>query len=254
VFNLSYKDVATNAAIALKADKLVLFTHQDGLLAEDGRLLRSLELDEIYSMLDKPFYASEKKFLQAIVTSVEAGISRCHCVSFRQDGALLQELFTRDGAGSLVSKGSYEQLRQAQIEDVGGVLKLIQPLEDKGALVKRSREHLEHEIEQFILLERDGMTIACAALYPYIDDKMGELACVAIHNDYRGGNRGERLLDAVKQQAQKQGLRSIFVLTTVTAHWFQEQGFIQAKLDDLPPKKKQLYNYQRKSKVFILAL
>tara|TARA_R110000751_G_scaffold98096_4_gene190845 strand:+ start:2762 stop:4072 length:1311 start_codon:yes stop_codon:yes gene_type:complete len=254
VFNLSHEDVATKAAIALNADKLILFNYQDGIVNKEGRLLRNLELDELYAMLEDPFYAAEKQSLQAIVSSLQAGISRCHTVSFRQDGALLQELFTRDGAGSLVSQTSYEQLRQANIEDVGGILKLIKPLEEKGILVKRSREHLEQEITQFALIERDGMTIACAALYPYTEEKMGELACVATHNDYRGGNRGERLLDSIKRQARAQGLQSIFVLTTVTAHWFQEQGFIQASLEDLPDKKKQLYNFQRNSKVFVLAL
>jgi amino-acid N-acetyltransferase len=254
VFNLSHEDVATKAAIALNADKLILFNHQDGIVSKEGKLLRNLELDELYCMLNEPFYAPEKQSLQAIVSSLEAGISRCHTVSYRQDGALLQELFTRDGAGSLISQTSYEQLRQANIEDVGGILKLIKPLEEKGILVKRSREHLEQEIEQFALIERDGMTIACAALYPYIEDKMGELACVATHNDYRGGNRGERLLDSIKIQAREQGLQSIFVLTTVTAHWFQEQGFVEVSLDDLPTKKKQLYNFQRKSKVFKLVV
>ncbi|WP_299080675.1 amino-acid N-acetyltransferase [uncultured Paraglaciecola sp.] len=254
VFNLSHEDVATQAAISLNADKLILFSQQEGIVNQQGKLLRNLELHELHNMINQAFYAPEKHSLQAIVSSLEAGISRCHTVSYRQDGALLQELFTRDGAGSLISQTSYEQLRQANIEDVVGILKLIKPLEEKGMLVKRSREHLEQEIEQFTLIERDGMTIACAALYPYADEKMAELACVATHNDYRGGNRGERLLEAVKTQARNQGLHSIFVLTTVTAHWFQEQGFVEASLDELPAKKKQLYNFQRKSKVFKLAL
>lgn len=254
VFNLAHEDVATNAAIALEADKLILFSHEDGIINEQGRLLRNLELEQLYSMIEDPFYQPHKKQLESVVASIESGIERCHCVSYRQDGALLQELFTRDGAGSLISKRLYEQLRQAQIEDVGGILKLINPLEEKGILVKRSREHLEQEIEQFTVIERDGMTIACAALYPYIDEEMGELACVATHHDYRGGNRGERLLDAIKTQARHQGLTSVFVLTTVTAHWFQEQGFVEVSLDELPAKKKQLYNFQRKSKVFKLSI
>jgi amino-acid N-acetyltransferase len=254
VFNLPFTEVATKTAVALKADKLIAFTHEDGIVNEKGSLLRNLELDELYGMLTRPYYSAQKQILQSVISSLEADISRCHCVSFRQDGALLQELFTRDGAGSLISQSSYEQLRPAKIEDVGGVLELIKPLEEKGILVKRSREYLENEIEQFTLIERDGMTIACAALYPYLDDKMGELACVATHNDYRGGSRGERLLGSIKKHARKQGLKSIFVLTTVTAHWFLEQGFVEASLDDLPSKKKQLYNFQRNSKVFILHL
>ncbi len=254
VFNLSHEDVATNAAIALKADKLIVFNQQDGILEPNGALLRNIELEQIYHMLEQPFYRAQKQSLQAIVTSLEAGIRRCHSVSYAQDGALLQELFTRDGAGSLISKRLYEQLRQASIEDVGGILELIKPLEEKGMLVKRSREHLEQEIEQFTQIERDGMTIACAALYPYPEEKTAELACMATHVDYRGGNRGERLLAAIVEHARRQALDSIFVLTTVTAHWFLEQGFKQAKLADLPPKKKQLYNFQRNSKVFVLAL
>jgi amino-acid N-acetyltransferase len=254
VFNLSHEDVATQAAIAMKADKLIIFSERDGIVSEDDRLLRNIELDQLYGMINEPFYAPQKNYLQAITSSLESGISRCHCVSYQQDGALLQELFSRDGAGSLISQSYYEQLREANIEDAGGILKLIKPLEEQGILVKRSRERLENEIEQFTLIERDGMTIACAALYPYPKEKCAELACVATHTDYRGGDRGERLLQALKEQALQQGLKSIFVLTTVTSHWFQEQGFVRAKLDDLPAKKKQLYNFQRNSKVFVLKL
>jgi len=254
VFNLSHEDVATNAAIALKADKLILFSPNDGILSHEGRLLRNIEIDQLYGLLTDPHYTPQKLSLQAIAASLESGISRCHCVSYCQDGALLQELFTRDGAGSLISQRSYEQLRPANIEDVGGILKLINPLEEKGILVKRSRERLESEIEQFTVIARDGMIISCAALYPYPEDNMGELACVATHSDYRGGNRGERLLHAIKNQALQQNLQCIFVLTTVTAHWFLEQGFMPANLDDLPPKKKKLYNFQRNSKVFMLKL
>ena len=254
IFNLSHEDVATNAAISLKADKLIIFSSNDGIISEDGHLLRNIEIDQLYGMLNDQFYSPIKLSLQAIAASLESGISRCHSVSYCQDGALLQELFTRDGAGSLISQRSYEQLRPANIEDVGGILKLINPLEEKGILVKRSRERLESEIEQFTLIARDGMTIACAALYPYPEDEMAELACVATHADYRGGNRGERILHAIKNQALQQGLKSIFVLTTVTAHWFLEQGFMPASLDDLPAKKKKLYNYQRNSKVFVLKL
>lgn len=254
VFNLSHEDVATSAAKALNADKVIFFSAKDGIVDETGRLLRNIQLNQLYAMLEQRHCADDKQTLQAIISSLEFGISRCHSVSYQQDGALLQELFTRDGAGSLISQSYYEQLRTATIDDVGGILNLINPLEEQGILVKRSREILEREIELFTLIERDGMTIACAALYPYIDDRCGELACVATHADYRGKNRGERLLAAIKEQASELGLDSIFVLTTVTSHWFQEQGFVLASLEDLPAKKKLLYNFQRNSKVFKLQL
>jgi amino-acid N-acetyltransferase len=127
-------------------------------------------------------------------------------------------------------------------------------LEENGSLVKRSRELLETEIDHFTVIERDGMIIACAALYPYPDKSCGEIACVATHPDYRGGERGERLLEALEKQAKKQTLKQLFVLTTVTAHWFLEQGFLETSLDSLPSGKQQLYNYQRNSMVFIKQL
>lgn len=254
VFNLSHEDVATQAAIAMQADKLIVFSEQDGFINQSGKLLRNIEANMLHSMLEDAHFKPQHSILQAINESLTAGVPRCHCVSYNSDGALLQELFTRDGAGSLVSQRHYEQLRQANIEDVGGILQLINPLEEKGILVKRSRELLESEIERFTLIERDGMVVACAAFYPYSHERTGELACVATHSDYRGKNRGERLLEAIKELALSQGLDSIFVLTTVTAHWFQEQGFVQSDLHDLPDSKKQLYNFQRNSKVFTLKL
>lgn len=254
VFNLSHEDVATQAAVNLEADKLIIFTEKDGILDPTGKLRRNIDYTSLLGMLDEPHLAFQRPVLSAIATSLESGVSRCHCVSYRRDGALLQELFTRDGAGSLISQRHYEQLRQASIDDVGGILKLINPLEQQGILVKRSREVLEREIERFTVIERDGMIVACAAFYPYQENKCGELACVATHPDYRGKNRGIRLLDAIKHDAKQQGLETVFVLTTVTAHWFQEQGFTQSTLEALPESKKQLYNFQRNSKVFALEV
>lgn len=254
VFNLSHEDVATQAASALDADKLIIFSEQEGILDEAGKLRRTIDYSSLQDMLAEDYQSEQKPILNAIATSLESGVSRCHCVSYQKDGALLQELFTRDGAGSLVSQRHYEQLRQASIDDVGGILKLINPLEQQGILVKRSREMLEREIECFTVIERDGTVVACAAFYPFVEHGSGELACVATHRDYRGKNRGGRLLDAIKADASQIGLDRIFVLTTVTAHWFQEQGFIQSSLDDLPDSKKQLYNFQRNSKVFTLTL
>ncbi|GAA6184800.1 MULTISPECIES: amino-acid N-acetyltransferase [Alteromonadaceae] len=254
VFNLSHEDVATQAAISLNADKLIVFSEHQGILDETGKLRRNIDSAQLSDLLEEGAREDQLGILDAINQTIAADIPRCHCVSYKKDGALLQELFTRDGSGSLVSKRHYEQLRKARIEDVGGILQLINPLEEKGILVKRSRELLEAEIEQFTVIERDGMIIACAAFYPYPQDGTGELACVATHGDYRGKSRAERLLEAIRQDAIEQGLESIFVLTTVTAHWFQEQGFVLASIDALPESKKLLYNFQRNSKVFVMAL
>jgi amino-acid N-acetyltransferase len=142
-------------------------------------------------------------------------------------------------------------MRQAKIQDVTGIVELIRPLEKKGVLVKRSREHLEMEVHTFSVIERDGMIIGCAALYPYPEHRMGELACLALHTDYRGENRGDRLLDYLEQKALSLRLHKLFALTTQTAHWFREHGFEPATVDDLPPERRATYNPQRNSKILI---
>lgn len=254
IFNLSHEDVATQAAIALSADKLIVFSHWPGVIDRQGELLRTIELEQLRNLIEYDEIETEGSVLRALSTSVANDIPRAHCISYEKDGALLEELFTRDGTGSLVLRNHYEQLRRATIEDVGGILRLIKPLEESGVLVKRSRERLENEIEHFNVIERDGMIIGCAALYTYPESQSAELACVATHRDYRGKNRGERLLSEVVKYARSQRIKRLFVLTTVTAHWFLEQGFVPASLDSLPSEKQALYNFQRNSKVFELKI
>jgi amino-acid N-acetyltransferase len=175
-------------------------------------------------------------------------------VSYQSDTALLQELFTRDGAGTLIAKDHKEQISTATIDDVAGILELLEPLEAEGILVKRSRELLEVEIDKFTVIKKEEVIIACAALYPYPENDTGEVACVAIHPDYRKGNRGVRLIQALELQAKSHHLSSIFVLTTVSGHWFLEQGFIEQPIEKLPEGKKEMYNFQRRSKVYLKAL
>jgi amino-acid N-acetyltransferase len=254
VFNLSFEDVATQTAVSLKADKIIAFNEANGLLNGGGELIRFAELREVRQLMGQCRDQQLLGVLQALVQSCEHGVKRSHLISYREDGALLQELFTRDGAGTLITEDQYEQIRTAQINDVGGILAIIEPLEAEGKLVKRSRELLETEISQFTVIDRDGMVIACAALCPYPEHGSGEIACVATHADYRGADRGERLLAALETKAASLGLSKVFILTTRTAHWFQEQGFVQADLEQLPPQKQALYNYQRNSKVFIKEL
>lgn len=251
VFNLALEDVATQTAVALKADKLIAFTKEQGLIDSSGKLIRSCSVRTVKSLLNNQDDYVKQLLLRSIIQCGEQGVERCHCVSYQSDTALLQELFTRDGAGTLIAKDHKEEISTATIDDVVGILELIQPLEEEGVLVKRSRELLEMEIERFTVLKKEDAIIACIAFYPYVEQSMAEIACVVIHPDYRKGNRGERLMHAVEQQAQQQGINTVFVLTTVSGHWFREQGFVEASLDALPESKKQLYNFQRKSKVFV---
>ena len=254
MFNLAAEDVATQAAIALAAEKLILMGEDEGLPAtdSDSEIISQITSDELSDLIAR-LSGEHKMHAQSSLVAVKAGINRAHMLSHKVDGALLQELFTHEGAGTLVTAGDYEQLRQANIEDVGGILELLTPLEDQGVLVRRSREVLETEISRFKVIERDGMIIACAALYPY-STELAELACVAVSSEYRSGQRGDRLLNAISEQAKADKMGKIFVLTTRTAHWFMERGFSESNISALPKERQSLYNFQRNSKIFIKEL
>lgn len=256
VFNLLAEEVATQIAIELQADKLIGFCSNQGLLGENGEVITELLPEEAQSHIDKiekefGQASGTLRFLRAAVAACKADVTRCHLISYHQDGALLKELFTRDGTGTQIVKESYEKIRTATIDDIGGLLQLIEPLEKQGILVKRSRELLENEIEYFLIVERDGMVIGCAALYPFMDDKMGELACLVSHPKYRRGARADNLVMHVERKARALGLESIFVLTTQSIHWFRERSFEFAEIGELPQAKKELYNLKRNSKVLI---
>ncbi|MBU0806543.1 MULTISPECIES: amino-acid N-acetyltransferase [Pseudomonas] len=254
IFNLACEDVATRAAIDLDADKLLLFGAECGLLDAAGKLVRELRPQQVPAHLQRLGNSYQAELLDAAAEACKGGVRRSHIVSYAEDGALLSELFTRTGNGTLVAQEQFESLREATIEDVGGLMELITPLEDQGILVRRSREVLEREIEQFSIVEREGLIIACAALYQIADSDFGELACLAVNPAYRHGGRGDELLERIEDRARAQGLKTLFVLTTRTAHWFRERGFELSSVDRLPAARASLYNYQRNSQVFEKAL
>ncbi|AGZ37702.1 amino-acid N-acetyltransferase [Pseudomonas sp. SWI6] len=254
IFNLACEDVATRAAIELGADKLLLFGAEPGLLDENGKLVRELRPQQVAPHLARLGSDYQGELLDAAAEACKGGVARSHIVSYAEDGALLTELFTREGGGTLVSQEQFEVVREATIDDVGGLLELISPLEEQGILVRRSREVLEREIEQFSVVEREGMIIACAALYPIADSEAGELACLAVNPEYRHGGRGDELLERIESRARQLGLNTLFVLTTRTAHWFRERGFAPSGVERLPAARASLYNYQRNSKIFEKSL
>ena len=256
IFNLSLEDVATAAAVALKAHKLIFLMEAEGVMQADGELLRSLTVPEAEQLMAQRNELSDDVgyYLPCAIQACRQGVGRVHLISRHADGALLSELFTHAGVGTMLAPASLETLRAASIDDVGGILQLISPLEEDGTLVRRSRERLEMEIERFIVLEHDGRLIGCAALYPFAAERAGELACLTIHRDYRGNGNGEALLTAVEKAARAASFDRLYVLTTHTAHWFVERGFASASVSDLPAQKQGLYNYQRRSKVFVKHL
>lgn len=258
-FNLTSEQIATQVAIKLNAAKMIGFCSEQGVVDQAGNIISEMLPDEAQRRIDHyeqagDYLSGTVRFLRGAVKACRSGVPASHLISYLEDGALLQELFSREGIGTQVVMASAEQVRKATIEDIGGILELIRPLEQQGILVRRSREQLEMEVDKFTVVVRDKLTIACAALYPFIDEKIGEMGCVAVHPDYRNSSRGDVLLQKIRIQAKQAGLQKLFVLTTRSIHWFQERGFQPADIELLPKSKQQLYNYQRRSKILMLDL
>ena len=250
VFNLSWEDVAENVASALRADKLLLFV--DRLPADrKGVAIGELAAREAEGLLKKSDLGVQAtRALRHALAALAAGVGRAHLISRRTSGATLLELFTHSGVGTMITADPVQRLREARIEDVGGILALIEPLEADGTLVKRGRERLEREIANFLVLEHDGVIVGCAALYP-LPERAAELACLAVAPDARDTGYGERLLHACETRARQRQLRRLFALTTRAAHWFLAQGFKPAEPTALPGERRALYNWKRGSKVFL---
>jgi amino-acid N-acetyltransferase len=250
VFNLSWEDVAQSVAAALRADKLLLFVDRPP-ADRKGAAIGELTAREAEALLKKSdLGAHAARALRHALAALAAGVGRAHLISRRTPGAALLELFTHSGVGTMITAEPMQRLREARIEDVGGILALIEPLEADGTLVKRGRERLEREIANFHVLEHDGVIVGCAAIYP-LPERSAELACLAVAPEARDAGHGERLLRAGEQRARAQKVRRLFALTTRAAHWFLEQGFKPADPSALPGERQALYNWKRGSKVFL---
>jgi len=255
-FNISSHDVAAATAVALGADKLIGLLEGPGMIDTEGQSPSQLAPQEAEQILrsGRDLGHHVERHLSAAIEACRGGVPRAHLVARQGDGSLLRELFTRDGVGTMVTSETFEGVRPAAPSDIGGILALIEPLEAQGILVRRSQEMLENDIDRFTVIERDGMVVACGALYAYPGESIAELACLVVHPDYRASGRGDQLLQYLQRQCAAQGLSRLFVLTTQTSHWFQERGFESCDLRDLPETRRSLYDQRRRSKVLLKTL
>jgi len=256
VFNLTVEEVAMQVAVRMTAMKLIFLMDADGVRNGRRQLLSDLSTRDAEALLAKPdrLTPDVRLYLPAAIRACDNGVKRSHLISRHHDGALLLELFTRDGVGTMVASAPLANLRSATIDDLQGILSVIEPLEEQGILVRRSRERLEAEIERFVVAEYDNHIIGCAGLYAFPAEKVGELAALAVNPDFRREGYGEALMSEIEQRARKLKLAQLFVLTTKTAHWFLERGFRSASVTELPQPKQALYNYQRRSQVYMKNL
>lgn len=261
-FNLTMEAVATATAIALQADKLLFLTEVPGIHEDqndpDSAIDTELALADakrLLAALPPPNQPTDLAFyLQHCVKACEGGVERSHILPLAVDGAILQEVFTHDGIGTMVVDEKLESVHEASADDVGGILQLIEPFERDGTLVRRERTEIERDVANYTVIEHDGVIFGCAALYPYPEARTAEMAALTVSPQVQGQGDGERLLKRIEQRAKSLGLDSIFVLTTRTMHWFIKRGFVQVDPDWLPEARKRKYNWDRRSQVLVKKL
>jgi amino-acid N-acetyltransferase len=286
VFNLTGEDVATQVAVAIRADRLIFLTEAGILRDHDQETLTQLTVRDVENLLQYPLVFPEELVghLRSAVGVCTRGDMRVHLVDRHVEGGLLSELYTHHGIGTLVSREPLERLRAATVEDIGGIFDLLQPLEQEGILIQRSREHLELEIQRYQVLDADGWIIGAAALQIFSLQESGgtpegildlrdsrdsrdsrdhgqvqpamvaEISSLALHPDFRGSGRGDQILEHMERLAARRGVRQVFVLTTRTEHWFRERGYEEASLQVLPPSRLQQVQTRRGAKVLVKAL
>ena len=258
-FNLTMEEVATSTAIAMQADKLVFMTEIAGIHEQPGDADSAIDTElaladakRLLAVLPAPTQPTDAAFyLRHCVAACEGGVERSHILPFAADGALLLEVFTHDGIGTMVVDEKLESLREASADDVGGILQLIEPFERDGTLVRRGRTEIERDIGTYTVIEHDGIIFGCAALYPYPEARTAEMAALTVSPLSQGQGDGERLLKRIEQRARSAGLDSMFVLTTRTMHWFIKRGFTPVDPEWLPDARKRKYNWDRRSQVLV---
>ncbi|HWL28088.1 MAG TPA: amino-acid N-acetyltransferase [Burkholderiaceae bacterium] len=254
-FNLAMEDLATSAAISLRAEKLIFLTQNRTVRNEDGSVDTELAREDADKLLAQGHLDEDTaSFLGHASRAVKRGVARAHLVPYTLDGSVLLEIFTHDGVGTMVVEDTLDDLRPASVDDVGAIVQMIEPLEADGTLVPRGRAVIERDVEKFTVLEHDGVIYGCVALMPYLSENMAEMACLIVQPEWQGSGEGEILLRHAESKARAMGAKRLFVLTTRTSHWFMKRGFVQGGISDLPKERQAHYNRSRNSLVFIKKL
>ncbi|MBN1757687.1 MAG: amino-acid N-acetyltransferase [Chitinispirillaceae bacterium] len=258
-YNLSSNELACTISIALGASKLFFLTNgktlhaenyslpADSVVAEDGTVIQLTvtgagEFLEHNNNPDDPF----RDFITLAHRACTAGVKRVHIIDGAADGMILKEIFSNRGLGTMIYANQHENIRQMNANDIPEVLRLMQPAIEEGILVPRTTADLEERVEDYHVYEVDGSIHACGALHLY-DDRQGEIAAIVVDEDYADFGIGNKIIGYLIDRATTLRLKAVFVLTTLTADWFESLGFTEVSIEALPPSRRKSYNRKRNS-------
>ncbi len=266
-YNLSSRELATSLSTALQASKLFFVAEFDGLFptsytvderietAPNGRVSR-MDVDQTQHFLTLNGQHSDDLAIELLKLALDAargGVERVHLVDGRSDGAILREIFSNLGVGTMIHANQYQSIRAMRREDVTDVYRLMRPLVEHGLLIHRSESELADRHEDYVVFETDGMVHGCGALHLF-GVEQGEIAALAVDRMYDHFAIGQRITAYLVDRARVAGLRRVFALTTQASDWFEQLGFRPGTVDDIPEAKQEQYDYSRSSRVLLLDL
>jgi len=267
-YNVPSDEIALAVSSALGAVKLFIVSAHDGLRSDiftvpdeletraDGSLVRlTPQQAEALIAANAGSDAGLKPLreLRLALRACRAGVDRAHIIDCRDEGAVLKELFSNLGAGTMIYTDEYESIRSFRSGDMPDILRLMEPLMQKGILLRRGAEQIQEKKSDYVVFEIDGSVHACGALHDW-GEAQGEIAAVATDPLYADLGLGRRIVGCLIEKARKSRMSRVFVLTTQTQDWFEALGFAEAPVETLPAQKRKAYDQSRKSKVFALEL
>ena len=265
-YNISSITLAEEIAINLKADKLFFLMMNEKIsntnfdipssigLSEEGEI-PAMNIAELDLFLESNKNSDNNKIISLLNTAKNAcqnGVTRTHILNGSYDGALPCEIFSDLGSGTMIYSENYGKVRPMTQQDIPSVLSIMNPFIKKQILLPRTEDELLTQINDFITYEIDECVCACAALHIY--DNQAEIAAVAVDETYSHLGIGPKMINYLISKAKKLNLKSIFILTTQSADWFEKLGFQNDVIDSLPSERKKLWNSKRNSKVYRLEI
>jgi len=254
-YNISSHELALKISVAMQAEKMFFITDFGG-ISINGSLISQLTTKEAKQLLAKTPANENDENLELLNLSYEAvksGVKRVHIVGGHCDGTLLKEIFCNIGQGTMIYSNEFDSIRKLTYSDIPEILRITRPLVEKGILIERTSKDIEDLIGEFYGYEVDGILHAVAALHVY-DDNSAEICSVAVDGVYSGMGIGKKIVSFLISQAKLQGRNRCLLLTTQTSDWFEELGFVETGVENLPKVKRDKYDKKRKSRIMVLNL
>lgn len=250
--------VAVAVAVAVNAAKLIFITQQDGLRYND-QLIRQMVATELQKLLESgsggfpPEMVSKARHASA---ACDAGVQRVHIVNGREDEALLAEVFSNEGIGTLIYANEYQQIRPARKKDIRAIQQLTKKAVEAEELIRRTRSEMEKNLADYYIFEIDRNPVACVALHVYAEQQKAELAMLYVDPTHENQGIGRKLVHFAEDKAREMGLSELIALSTQAFTFFElKGGFVEGKPDALPPARREKYDLSgRKSRILVKKL